>query len=299
VSGETVLVIGREGQVATALARLDSPFVYRCCPRTEADLTVTATLEAAIARHRPAVVVNAGAYNGVDRAEQEPAVAFAVNAEGPGRLAELCRAGGIPLVHLSSDYVFDGRGSEPYRVDHPVAPLGVYGRSKAAGEEAVRTAFGEHVIVRTAWVFSEGGQNFLTTMLRLARERAELAIVNDQTGSPTYASDLAGAVDRIVGRIFDAQAQTPWGTCHVANAGMTTWYGLACEIFRAGAEVGLPAPRVTPITTADYPTPARRPAYSVLDTSVAAERFGIAMPAWQDAVGRCIANVVQARSVDA
>ena len=287
-----ILVIGRTGQVARALAQYPGVVTVG---RPDADLADPETLTAAIARHAPAAVVNAGAYTAVDAAETERDEAFAINAAGAGHLARACAGTGVPIVHISSDYVFDGSASRPWREDDEVAPLSAYGASKAEGEAQVRAAGGRHVILRTSWIYSEAGRNFLTTMLRLGRERSELAIVDDQIGAPTYAADIAAAIARIL-----EAAETRddiWGTFHFANAGSTSWFGFAAEIFAKAQARGWPAPKLTPITTAGYPTPARRPAYSVLDTAKITRVFGIAPPDWREALGRCMARVAEIEKV--
>jgi dTDP-4-dehydrorhamnose reductase len=294
-----VLVIGRRGQVAQALARLGRIHGHDivAAGRPQADLKRPDRLAAALARHGPAMVINAGAYTAVDDAEHAREEAFAINAAGAGHLALACARAGVPLIHMSSDYVFDGRARRPYREDDAIAPLSAYGASKAEGEAEVREAGGRHVILRTSWLYSEGGRNFLTTMLNLGRERAELAIVDDQTGSPTYAADVAGAIARIIETVLDRPGDDVWGTFHFASAGSTTWFGFASEIFaRAGAR-GWPAPRLKPITTAEYPTPARRPAYSVLATARIARVFGVAPPDWREALRRCMARIEHGEKV--
>lgn len=200
----------------------------------------------------------------------------------------LCAERDVPLIHLSTDYVFDGAATRPYREDDPVAPLGVYGASKAAGEDAVRRCHPRHVIIRTAWVYSATGQNFLRTMLRLGAEREELGIVDDQRGTPTYAADIAQALGEIVIRVLDADPFTDWGTYHMTNSGETTWCGFAREIFRLSAGGGNRVPRLRPIATEDYPTPAKRPACSILDGTKLRDTFGVSMPQWQDGVRRCM-----------
>jgi dTDP-4-dehydrorhamnose reductase len=294
-----VLVIGRSGQVARALAGLGSIGRHGvvCAGRPEADLAQPETLTAVIARHRPALVVNAGAYTAVDDAESERDQAFAVNAAGAGRLALACAEAGVPLIHISSDYVFDGRASRPYREDDRIAPLSAYGASKAEGEAEVRAAGGHHVILRTSWLYSETGRNFLTTMLRLGRERPELAIVDDQTGSPTYAADVATTIAAIIQTVLDRPRDDVWGTFHFASAGSTTWFAFAAEIFARAEALGWQTPRLKPITTAEYPTPARRPAYSVLDTAKITRVFDIAPPDWREAVARCMARVAEIEKV--
>jgi len=294
-----VLVIGRSGQVARALARLGRVHGHDivAAGRPEVDLTRPATLSAALARHGPAMVINAGAYTAVDDAEGAREEAFAINAAGAGHLARACAHAGVPLIHMSSDYVFDGKASRPYREDDATAPLSAYGASKAEGEAELREAGGRHVILRTSWLYSEGGRNFLTTMLRLGRERPELAIVDDQTGSPTYAADVAGAIARIVETVLDRPGDDVWGTLHFASAASTTWFGFASEIFAKAGAKGWPAPRLKPITTAEYPTPARRPAFSVLETTKFVRLFGVTPPDWREALGRCMARIDQSEKV--
>jgi len=243
-------------------------------------------------------VVNAGAYTAVDVAENAREEAFAINAAGAGQLARACAEAGIPLIHISSDYVFDGRARRPYREDDATAPLSAYGASKAEGEAEVREAGGRHVIMRTSWLYSEGGRNFLTTMLSLGRERPELAIVDDQTGSPTYAADVAGAIARIVETVLDGPGDDVWDTFHFASAGSTTWFGFASEIFARAEAKGWPVPRLKPIATAGYPTPARRPAYSVLDSRKIAREFGLVPPDWREALGRCMARIAHSEKVN-
>jgi dTDP-4-dehydrorhamnose reductase len=294
-----ILVIGRSGQVARALTRMgrigDHDVVS--LGRPEADLERPETLTAALARHRPRAVVNAGAFTAVDDAETETTQAFAVNATGPGHLARACAGADIPLIHISTDYVFDGRATRPYREDDETAPLSAYGASKAEGEAAVRAAGGRHIILRTSWLYSEAGRNFLTTMVRLGRERRELAIVDDQTGSPTYAGDVAEAIAHILESVLRNPRNDVWGTYHFASAGSTTWFGFAAEIFARAESLGIRAPTLKPITTAEYSTPARRPAYSVLDTGKVARVFRLAPPDWREALGRCMARVEAAQAV--
>ena len=291
VSG-TILVIGRSGQVARALAQYPGVVTVG---RPEVDLAKSKTLAAALARHAPATVINAGAYTAVDAAEAERDEAFAINAAGAGHLARACARAGVPIVHISSDYVFDGTATRPWQEDDDITPLSAYGASKAEGEAQVRAAGRRHVILRTSWIYSEAGRNFLTTMLRLGRERPELAVIDDQVGAPTYAADVAAAIARIV-----EAAETRddnWGTFHFANAGSTTWFGFATEIFARAEALGWHVPKLKPITTAEYPTPARRPAYSVLDTAKIAHVFGIAPPDWREALTRCMARVAHIEKV--
>lgn len=290
-SPPTVLVVGASGQIAQALARGSRhfPFQVICAGRGSADISVPAEVEALFRQRAPGVVINAAAYTAVDRAESDQVSAFAVNAEGPGHLARLCREVEAPLVHLSTDYVFNGEGREPYKETDPTAPLGVYGASKAAGEAAVRSLWPRHLILRTAWVYSNDGHNFLKTMLRLGAERSELAVVGDQIGSPTWAQDVADAILRLVPELVAREGDVAWGTYHLTNEGQASWFDFASEIFRIARMAGGPSPSLRPITTAEYPTPARRPAYSVLDTSKFRRTFGFGLPHWQASLARCLA----------
>lgn len=267
----TVLVFGQSGQVAQALARFSG---VRCLSRVEADLYDGAALRQAIADHAPRAVINAAAYTAVDRAESEPELAQAVNAIAPGIMAQACADAGIPFVHISTDYVFDGSGEAPWREDVPTGPLGVYGASKLAGEEAVRAAGGQAIILRTAWVFSATGQNFVKTMLRLSETHETLRIVADQWGGPTPAAEIARTCVTLTEALCGG---APGGTYHYAGAPATTWAGFAREIF---AQAGR-ATRVEEILSAEYPTPAQRPLNSRLDCAKLRSDFGITPPDWR------------------
>lgn len=286
----TILVFGANGQVGRELLRAlaggdrlvaatRSGALADGSPCARADFADAGQALALLDRERPAVVVNAAAYTAVDRAESEPEAAFAANARAPGAIAGWCAAHGVPLVHYSTDYVFDGRGERPYRVDDPTAPLGVYGASKLAGEAAIRAAGGRHLIFRTAWVYAPHGHNFLRTMLRLGAERDVLRVVADQVGTPTPAALIADVTAQAL-----AAGGERSGTWHLTAAGQTSWHGFAEAILAGAVARGLlaRAPRVEAIATADYPTPARRPAYSCLDTASLQRDFGIALPDWRD-----------------
>lgn len=282
-AGMPVLVTGGAGQLGIELIRQAPAHAIEVMApgRAELDVTRLEQVQAAIAAHRPALVVNAAAYTQVDRAESEPESAEAVNTAAPAHLARTCAEAGIPLVHVSTDYVFDGRKRTPYVEDDPVAPLGVYGRSKAGGEAAVRRLLPRHLIIRTAWLYSAHRSNFLKTIMRLAAERDELRVVDDQIGAPTSAADLADAILRIIGRLH-ASKTPPWGTYHYCGAGRTSWFGFARRILEvSGSAGGTALPRLVPITTAEYPTPARRPMFSVLDCRRLAAGFGIEPRPWQ------------------
>ena len=262
----------------------------RALGRDAADITRPAEVAAALDAARPAAIVNAAAYTAVDRAESEPERAAAANRDGARIVAEACAERRLPLIHLSTDYVFDGRKIGPYREDDPVAPLGVYGRSKAEGEAAVRAVGGCHVILRTSWVYGPVGQNFVRTMLRLGRERPELRVVDDQSGSPTSTADLADAILVIARRLAEGEGAGT-GMFHFCGGGVTTWYRFAQAIFGEAARYGYSPPRLTPITTAGYPTAARRPANSALDCSRIARVYGIHPRPWREALGRCIDRI--------
>ncbi|MBT2768146.1 dTDP-4-dehydrorhamnose reductase [Stenotrophomonas sp. ISL-67] len=295
----TVLVFGGNGQLGQELLRALAPLgpvvattrsglLADGSPCEVADFNAPDALTAVLERIQPAVVVNAAAYTAVDRAEGERDAAWRANAEAPGVIARWCAAAGVPLVHYSTDYVFDGQGRRPYREDDATAPLGVYGESKLAGEDAVRAAGGRHLIFRTAWVYASHSANFLRTMLRVGAERDVLRVVADQVGTPTPAALIADVT---------AQAlQHPGalsGTWHLTAEGETSWHGFAEAIFAEAVAAGklARAPTVEAITTAEYPTPAKRPAYSHLDVARIQSDFGIALPSWQDGLKRVIAEM--------
>ena len=267
----TVLVFGQTGQVARELAMLGG---VTTLGRAEADLSVPGAMEAAIAAHAPRAVINAAAYTGVDRAEEEAALAHAVNADAPGEMARACAARAVPLVHISTDYVFGGGGLAPWRPGDAPDPQNAYGRTKLAGERAVRDAGGAHVILRTSWVFSAHGANFVKTMLRLSDSRDALSIVADQIGGPTPAADIAAAVLQIAGAL---EGGAQGGTYHFSGAPEVSWADFARAIFmQASRDV-----TVSDIATADYPTPARRPLNSRMDCAALAADFGIERPDWR------------------
>ncbi len=293
-----IVVFGRTGQVGSELARASLPagVCLSSIDRAEADLAgAPADIAAALFRHAAdassVVVVNAAGYTAVDRAESEEEACDAANARGPAAIARACAERGFPLIHLSTDYVFDGRKTTPYREDDPVGPQSAYGRSKLAGEEAVRDVGPAHVIVRTAWVYSPFGTNFVKTMLRLGRERAELAIVDDQLGCPTAAKDIAAAIVSIAAQLGSGKADG-YGTFHYCGGGSCSWLAFAREIFACAARFGSPPPRLRPITTAEYPTAARRPANSVLDCSKIRDVYNIKTRAWETGVAACIEELL-------
>lgn len=291
-----ILLLGGNGQVGTELRRSLAPLGDLVVTTRSGRLADGAACEALdtdqlddivplVQRIAPDVVVNAAAYTAVDRAEDEPEAAYRANAEAPARMAAACAGLGATLVHYSTDYVFDGSGSRPYHEDDPTSPLGVYGASKLAGEEAVRDSGARHLVLRTAWVYALHGHNFLRTMLRVGAERDELRVVSDQRGSPTPAWLIADCTARVI-----AQGLAQSGTRHLVANGETSWHGFAEAIFAHAATLGLlpRPPRVLPIATVDYPTPARRPAYSVLDTHTLVDEYGLSLPSWEDALQKTL-----------
>jgi len=289
--GVRVLLFGATGQVGSALRpRLQVAHTLTALDRSGCDLSDPQAVRQAVGDLRPDVVVNAAAWTAVDRAEAEPEAARRVNAQAPAAMAAAARELGALFVHYSTDYVFDGSQRRPWREDDPPAPLGVYGRSKLEGERAVAAAGGAHLILRTSWVYGLTGHNFLRTMLRLAGERDELAVVDDQIGAPTWSEAIAQAtVEAIALWLAEpgrrAQRQ---GLFHLAAGGQTSWCGFARAIFELAPD--LPRrPRVRAIGTADYPLPAPRPAWSVLDCSRLEAAFGIRMAGWREALVQCLA----------
>jgi len=289
-----ILVIGGIGQIGHELARAQWPMglAAEFVERDQFDLGRPAEVRQAVVAMRPRIVINAGAYTAVDQAEAERDAAFAVNRDGPAALAEACREIGAALIHFSTDYVFDGTKPGPYTETDPVNPLSAYGASKAAGDAAIAEALDRHVILRTSWVYSAVGHNFVKTMLRLGAERDELRIVDDQHGAPTAAAELARAAIHIAAAI-DAGKQGGFGVYNFTGAGATTWYGFAREIFAGAAERGAKAPlRVRPIATEDYPLPAPRPRNSRLDCGKIARTYGLAAKPWQDSLSDCLDELI-------
>jgi len=289
-----VLVVGSAGQLGEAIGRAARAggIALKGGDLPDVDLTDATSLKDFLLDGRPSVVINAAAFTDVDGAEGNHEAALAVNGEGPARLAALCAFAGVPLIHLSTDYVFDGRATAPYATDHGVAPLGVYGASKAAGEMGVRASLPQHVIVRTAWLYGLQGKNFAKTMLRLAGERDSLGVVDDQIGAPTFADDLAGFLLAVARRITNDPVPECFGTFHFTNEGLTSWHGFAREIFAIAADEGVKTPALKAILTKDYPTPATRPPYSVLDCSESERVFGIKRRSWQEAAREAVPALI-------
>jgi dTDP-4-dehydrorhamnose reductase len=291
-----ILVFGGNGQLGQELTRLAAArgLPMQALAHGEADIADRGAAAAALARWQPELLVNAAAYTKVDLAETNVEEARKGNEIGPAVLASACAAAGIPMVHVSTDYVFDGSKPDPYVETDPVCPISTYGRSKVAGEEAVRGMLKHHVILRTAWVYSEFGNNFLKTMLRLAETRDELRIVADQRGSPTSAREIAEAILHLVPLLLRDQKLS--GTYHFTAEGFTTWHGFASRVVETAAPITGRNPRVTPIQTADYPTPAKRPANSRLDCRLFVRTFGFTPRHWTesvDATTRALAAAAQ------
>lgn len=283
-----VLVCGHNGQVAQALqGALAGLGEVHLLGREQLDLAHPQQLRAPLRELRPDLVINAAAYTAVDQAESEPQLAFAINAEAPRVLAEEAARLGVPLIHYSTDYVFDGSKTAPYDEDDTPHPLGVYGRSKLAGEQAIAAVGGEHLILRTSWVYSRHGRNFLLTMQRLLQERPQLKVVNDQVGAPTWAGTIAASTRALIERWQQGQAGA-WGTYHLTAQGETSWFGFAQAIAERLKAQGLPCAELLPIASSEYPTPAQRPLNSRLDCSRLAREWQVTQPHWHQALIDCL-----------
>ena len=293
-----ILVTGTRGQLVRSLIEKsrDWPEVeLAAVGRPEADLAAPGSVARAIEAHRPDAVVNAAAYTAVDQAEDEPEQAFRINADAAGEAAAAALGIGAPIIQLSTDYVFSGDDPGPYREDSPTGPVGVYGRSKLAGEEQVRAAHPDHLIVRTAWVYSPCGRTFVKSIMKAAEDRDTLTVVDDQVGSPTSALDLADAILHVLDRWREGGRTGLGETYHLAGAGQTSWCGFAQEILRRCGELGLPTARVVPIKTSDWPTRARRPANSALDSAKFQRDFGLRLPDWRQSVAQVVAGLAAGR----
>jgi dTDP-4-dehydrorhamnose reductase len=287
-----IYVVGAEGQVARSLREVASRYddvVFRCSHRPDVDLLNPASIETALEVFRPDVVVNPAAYTAVDRAESESALAFALNRDGAGALAAAAARLEAPIIHLSTDYVFDGNKSDAYVETDAVAPQSVYGHSKLAGEEAVMAANPHHLLLRTAWVYAPFGNNFVRTMLRLGAERDRIRVVDDQLGCPTYAPDIAEAIINMARAIVGAGDRASYsGVVHLAGPDAVTWCGFARAIFAGASTRGARAVAVDPIRSSDYPTPAVRPANSRLSTAKLASLFDIRLPSMESSLSNCL-----------
>ena len=292
-----VLVIGQQGQLGTELLRARWPQSTVLCALTQQDwdLTQRDKLPALLTDRSWDLIVNAAAYTAVDQAESEPDLAFAINEHAPAAIAAACAKTDVPFIHVSTDYVFDGSKDEPYTEDDPINPINTYGASKAAGEQAVRSAHAMHIILRTSWLYSPHGRNFAKSMINLAEQRDELRIVNDQHGCPTTAGDLAGAIARIAEMIAYGQP-VKWGTFHYAGRGATTWYGLAEAVLDTYHALGGKRPALRGIPTSEYPTPARRPANSRLDCTRIEAELGIVPRPWRESCTAVVKEIVAAQA---
>lgn len=290
-----ILVIGRDGQLARALAAQGNELLtIICVERPEFDLAKCTPLDPLLALHKPHAVINAAAHTAVDRAESEPDLAFALNRDGPSQLAGDCAAADIPMVHVSTDYVFDGAKTAPYLETDPTCPQSVYGQSKAEGEQAILNSRARATILRTSWVYDAGGANFVKTMLRLAGERDDIRVVADQIGRPTWAADLAHACLIAADALIAGRGEAA-GVFHYAGEGDASWADLAAAAMQESAARGGASARITPITTADYPTPARRPANSRLDCTKFTQTFRVAPRPWREALSLCMDEIFNAR----
>ncbi len=295
-----ILLLGANGQIGHELRRALHPLGEVVATTRDgtldgikveaADFNEPGSLPSLVERIAPDVVVNAAAYTAVDRAETERDAAFRANAEAPGQLAVACASNGALLVHYSTDYVFDGEGARPYRETDVTAPLGVYGASKLAGEQAITASGCRHLIFRTAWVYGNHGANFMRTMLRLGAERDELRVVADQVGAPTPARLIAEVTAQVLGRPLGGS-----GIYHLTAQGRTSWHGFATAIFEGARCENLLAriPKVLPIATSEYPTPAHRPAYSCLDTRLLQKTFGVVLPDWEQGLGEVLKSLAE------
>jgi dTDP-4-dehydrorhamnose reductase len=286
-----IAVTGRQGQIARALAEAGPALNAEIISlgRPQLDLAVPETIRPALNAAAPDIVVNAAAYTAVDQAEQEPGLAFAVNGTGAGAVAAAARASGIPIIHLSTDYVFDGHKKSAYVEEDLVAPANAYGASKLAGEHALAAATDDYVILRTAWVYAPYGKNFVRTMLALAESRDKVRIVADQLGCPTYAPDVAVSIVGIAQNLLRNPSDPLMrGVFHLAGSGETSWAAFGATIFAFLAAKGLRTPALTPIASTEYPTPAHRPANSRLNCAKLARVHGIELPSWRDSLGICL-----------
>jgi len=288
-----LLLVGSNGQLGWEVLNAAKDRGLECegIDTPQFDITDRGAVERTVGRERFSLIVNAAAYTAVDKAEVKRDEAFAVNADGPGDLAFVCAKNHLPLIHISTDYVFDGNKTSPYNESDPICPIGTYGESKAAGEKAVREALETYVILRTSWLYSSHGNNFVKTILRLASEREELRVVADQYGCPTYAADLAAAIIDLATQI-NRRGSVQWGVYHYCGHGVTTWYGFAQQICQlAKKHRALQVKRIEAISTEEYPTPARRPPYSALDCSKIKSVFSIQTRPWQDSLAEMLARL--------
>lgn len=285
-----ILISGQQGQVSQALQqRLQNMGELIVLGRDQLDLSQPESIRPVVRDIKPDLIINAAAHTAVDQAESEPDLAFAINATSPGVFAEEAAALGIPLIHYSTDYVFDGSKDGAWVESDAPNPLGVYGSSKLAGERAIAAAGGQHLILRTSWVYSLTGRNFLLTMQRLLQEREKLSIVADQIGAPTWAGTIAASTAALIER-WRAGAPGAWGVYHLTASGETSWFGFAEAIGQQLINSGKPCAALEPIASSAYPTPAARPLNSRLDCSLLQREWGVSQPDWHDALLECLAQ---------
>jgi dTDP-4-dehydrorhamnose reductase len=290
-----LLVIGAQGQLARSLVEAATSQHFDVVPlgRPQFDLLQPESIDGALKLLEPQIVINTAAYTAVDKAEEEPDLTCAINSDGARRVAEACATTKTPLIHISTDYVFDGSKRKPKRESDPTAPINVYGRSKLDGERAVAAICPQHLLLRTAWIYSPFGHNFAKTVLRLAESRSEFNVVDDQIGNPTYAPHLAAGILQIARQILKGGSHSlPWGTYHLAGSGEASWHRLACEVLDRSASLGGRTARVRAITTSQYPTRAKRPADSRLNCSKCTDTFGVTLPEWRSGVADCVARLL-------
>jgi dTDP-4-dehydrorhamnose reductase len=297
-----LLIAGWQGQIARGLVEAAPACAdVKACAvgRAALDICSARSIERALSQIEPSIVINSAAYTAVDKAETDEERAFALNRDGARMLAEAAARRGIPILHMSTDYVYDGRKGNPYVEEDATEPLTVFGRSKLDGERAIQEANPRHVILRTSWIFSPTGRNFVKTMLAQAAEQPKVRVVDDQRGSPTYAPHLVAAILELARQLSDRKEDKgstpdgPWGVYHAAGSGTATWRDMAEEVFRCSAALSGPTAEVEPIKSADYPTPAARPASSQLDCAKLERTFGVKMPAWQQGVAECVERLLR------
>ena len=289
-----LLIIGSKGQLGSELVRecKRNEFSYLALDLPEFNIADPSQVEKTFADFKPSIVINASAYTNVDKAETEPEIAFSVNSDGPANLAVSCDKNRIPIIHVSTDYVFDGSKGQPYFESDPVSPLGVYGKSKEAGESKLRSILKQHIIVRTSWLYGTYGNNFVKTMLRLGNEKEIIQVVSDQYGCPTCAADLVeAAID--ISKQISQNLKITWGTYHYCGIGTTTWHKFTKAIFEIASQYqNFKVTSVEAITTAQYPTRAKRPPFSALDCSLIKKRFGINTKPWQKSLEKTIERIL-------
>jgi len=296
-----ILITGGRGQLGRELFQAGQTGGYDVLAPShhQMDITDIHAVKTVIDLHQPSCVINAAAYTQVDRAEVEASLAFAVNKTGCTHIAQICAKNEIPLFQVSTDYVFNGQKNTPYHESDPISPIGVYGRSKAAGETEIRSNLKEHVILRTSWLYGVHGQNFVKTILKLSGTKENIRVVSDQYGSPTNAADLAKAILAIVDK-WRQQSAVAWGTYHYCGQGVVSWHGFAETIIELARQFGeVKTDRVTPIATADYPTKARRPAFSALDCHLIKNNFGINPKPWRESLKSTIRGLFEKTAADA